>query len=397
MIPRTALPVARRLARAFPVLFVTGPRQSGKTTLARLAFPRKAYVSLEDLDRRAFAATDPRGFLAALPHGAVIDEVQRAPELLSYIQTEVDGRRQLGRYVLTGSQNLLLTANVSQTLAGRAAWLRLMPLDLAEIGRSGRPAATLDDLLFRGGYPALYDRAVEPNAWHAAYVASYVERDVRQLAALQDLAAFQRFLRLCAARTGQLLNLSALAGDVGVAHTTVRHWLSVLEASYVVFLLPPHHENFGKRVMKTPKLYFWDTGLAAHLLGIRKARELAAHFARPALFETWAVAELAKQALNRGEDPRLFFWRDNVGTEVDVVADRGGRLEPTEIKSGQTVATDAFRNLALFGKYAGDRSHASRLVYGGEESYVRAGVRVTAWRDLGGGPGKRRSAGDTRG
>lgn len=212
---------------------------------------------------------------------------------------------------------------------------------------------------------------------------------MRQLAALQDLAAFKRFLRLCASRTGQLLNQSSIAGDLGVAHSTVRHWLSVLEASYVIFLLQPHHENFGKRLTKTPKLYFWDTGLAAHLLGIRKARELATHFARPALFETWVVAELAKHALNRGEDPRLFFWRDNVGTEVDVLAERGGKPQPIEVKSGQTVATDAFRNLGLFGKYAGARSHAPQLVYGGEESYVREGVRVTTWRHLRGGASQR--------
>jgi hypothetical protein len=383
MIPRRAAATARRLARGFPVVFVTGPRQSGKSTLVRAAFARKPYVSLETPDDRAFATEDPRGFLARYPRGAVIDEVQQVPGLLSYIQIDVDTRRAMGRFVLTGSQNLLLTARVSQSLAGRAAWLQLLPLQLAELVTAGLVVRSLDELMYAGSYPALYDRKIKPADWYASYVATYVERDVRQLAAIQDLALFQRFLRLCAARTGQLLNQSNIATDLGVAVGTIRHWLSVLEASFVIVLLQPHHSNFGKRLVRTPKLYFCDTGLAAYLVGIRSTNELSTHSMRPALFETWALSELRKRALNKGEDPRLFFWRDNIGTEIDAIVDGAdGGLQPIEVKSGSTIAADAFRNINLFRKYAGERVRHPTLVYGGDDQYVRAGTRVVPWRQI---------------
>ena len=290
MIPRLATPLLNELRLGYPVITITGPRQSGKTTLARAAFPDKRYVSLETPDEREFAATDPRSFLARWPNGAVIDEVQHVPALFSWIQTDVDACGQMGRYVLTGSQNFALMANITQSLAGRSALVQLLPLSIAELSSAGQLPTDLDAMLLRGGYPALYDRKLNPARWLADYTMSYLERDVRQISQVQDLSTFQRFLRLCAGRTGQLLNLSNLAQDAGIAQTTARAWLSVLEASYIVFLLQPHHRNLGKRIVKMPKLYFLDTALAASLMGIQTTTQLAIHPLRGALFETLIVS-----------------------------------------------------------------------------------------------------------
>ena len=286
MIPRDASSTALRLAQGFPVVVITGPRQSGKTTLARSAFADRPYVTLEDPEERAFAAADPRGFLARFPDGAVVDETQHCPDLFSYIQGIVDARPAAGRFVLTGSQQFGLLSRITQSLAGRAGLVQLLPFSTRELGSAGRLPASLDQLLWQGGYPPLYDRPLHPADWFANYVATYLERDVRQLLAVKDLGLFQRFVKLCAARTGQLLNLSALGADCGIAHVTAREWLAVLEASYLVALLPPHHRNFGKRVVKSPKLYFLDAGLAAYLLGIRDPAALGIHAQRGALFET---------------------------------------------------------------------------------------------------------------
>lgn len=382
MIPRAAQATLRRLARGFPVVLLTGPRQSGKTTLARAAFPRKAYVSLEDPEERRFAVEDPRGFLERFRDGAVIDEAQHCPELFSYLQTHVDRVGRPGQYVLTGSQNLALVARVAQSLAGRAGRVELLPLARRELESGGAAPRELDALLFRGGYPAIHAKRVAPVQWYASYVASYLDRDVRQLASIQDLMAFQRFLRLCAARTGQMLNLSSLAVDCGVAQGTARAWLSVLQASYIAFLLPPHHRNFGKRLVKTPKLYFHDTGLAANLIGIESPRHLAVRPERPALFETFVVNEFFKRRWNAGLPSNLHFWRDNVGTEVDLVIEEGARLLPVEAKSGRTVNDEFFTGLRRWVRYAGRFAGPPVLVYGGEASYTRLGVRVLSWREL---------------
>lgn len=381
MIPRLITTTIQRLADSFPVVVLTGPRQSGKTTLVKVLFPDKPYISLENPDIRLFANEDPRGFLVRYPDGAIFDEVQRAPELLSYIQGIVDEQRTAGRYILTGSQNFALSRQVSQSLAGRAGVVQLLQLSGRELLAEGLLSPSLDQWLFTGGYPALYSTAVTPSDWFASYVATYLERDVRDLTSIRDLITFQRFLRLCAARTGQLLNMSSLATDCGISQSTAIAWMSILEASYIVFRLAPHFANFGKRLVKTPKLYFHDSGLAAFLLGIQTPEQLSTHSARGALFETMIVAEYLRQRLNRGEVPNLYFWRDSSGNEIDLLLDEAGVLHPVEIKSGQTVAPDMFKTLKKWQAISGSESEP-HLVFGGDDSYRRSGVNVCGWREL---------------
>lgn len=370
-----------RLARGFPVVVLTGPRQSGKTTLARATFPDHAYVSLEDPDARERVAADPRGFLAQHKGGLLIDEVQRVPVLLSYLQTAVDSAAGMGRVVLTGSQNLLLSAAVSQSLAGRAGYLELLPLAYAEA-----PAAferlSLDEWLAAGAYPALYDRDVAHADWHASYIATYVERDVRQISRIADLLQFQRFMRLMAARAGQMLNLNAVANDLGIAQTTARDWLAVLEASYIVFRLPPYHGNFGKRLVKTPKLYFQDTGVAAWLLGITQAEAMAIHPMRGALFENMLVAEYLKYLRHNGIANSMHFWRDNTGNEVDLLIERAGVLWPIEMKSGATLQRDWLRGLHTWQRHAAAaRQGSPMLISAAPGNFGYDGVMAAHWRD----------------
>lgn len=371
------------LARGYPVLAITGPRQSGKTTLARNTFADKPYVSLEDPDARAFAQEDPRGFLARFPEGAILDEAQRCPALFSYLQTRVDANRRMGEFVLTGSQQFGLLSTLTQSLAGRVGLVQLLPFSLQELQEGGAAVGCLDTLLWRGLYPPLYDRDVAPPQWFANYVMTYVERDVRQILEVQNLSLFQRFLKMCAARCGQLLNMSSLANDCGVSHKTVGAWLSVLEAGYVVFMLQPHHQNFGKRLVKTPKLYFHDTGLAAYLMGIRDAQHLAVHSARGALFENLVISELLKRRYNQGLASNLYFWRNNTGEEVDVVVELGDKLMPIEIKSGQTFNAEFLSGLHKWTRYAGDTALPAQLVYGGDEHMTRSAVAVHGWQHLG--------------
>jgi predicted AAA+ superfamily ATPase len=375
-----------RLARGFPIVALTGPRQSGKTTLARAAFSDKPYVSLENPQEREFAETDPQRFLTRFAHGAVLDEVQRCPQLLSWLQGLVDERRVMGDFVLTGSAQFDLLAGITQSLAGRVGRVELLPLSAAELSAGGLLPASLGQALLQGGYPALYDRPVSPADWFANYVASYVERDVRQLVAVRDLSTFQTFVRMCAARTGQLLNLASLGADCGISAVTARHWLTVLESSYVVTLLRPHHRNLGKRLVKTPKLYFLDSGLAAWLLGIQNAQALETHAARGALFETWVVSELLKQRFNAGRPSDLFFWRDHVGQEIDIVIDTAAGLVPLEIKSGSTFAADWADAMEKWGKLAERAGQAvlqPTLVYGGAAGFERQGLRVWSWTETG--------------
>ncbi len=383
LIPRQAAPVLERLAGGYPLVAVTGPRQSGKTTLVREVFGAKPYVSLEDLDERAFAESDPRGFLARFADGAVLDEVQRCPALFSFLQTRVDEDRRRGLFVLTGSQQFGLLSSVTQTLAGRIAVVPLLPFSLGELQAADQAPATLEDLLFQGLYPPIYDRGLDAAIWYGNYVLTYVERDVRQMVNVRDLSTFQRFVRMCAARTAQLLNLSGLAIDCGITHNTARSWLSVLEASFILHLVQPYHGNFGKRLVKTPKLYFYDTGLAAWLLGIQSAEQLAVHPQRGALFESWVAAELLKARFARGLGSNLFFWRDRSGHEVDLLIEQGAALTPVEIKSGRTVASDFFNGLDDWRRISGQAESIGWLVYGGNREQTRAHVRVLPWRRIG--------------
>lgn len=383
MIRRDCESVAQSLLRGFPVLTVTGPRQSGKTTLARAICPDRPYVSLEDLDQRQAAQDDPRSFLERFPDGGVLDEVQHCPELLSYLQTRVDRDGHMGRFILTGSQQFGLMAGITQSLAGRTAFLELLPFSVAELVQAGKLPSESDTMLLTGGYPPLYDRDIPPSVWFAAYVTAYVERDVRQLLKVQELNIFQKFVRLCAGRTAQLLNLSALATECGITHNTAKAWLSVLEASYLVFLLRPHHANFNKRLVKMPKLYFYDSGLVAWLLGIRTTEQLAVHPLRGNIFETFIISEAVKNLSNRGERPQVYFWRDSNGNEVDLIRESGQYLIPMEIKSGQTLVSDSFAGLEKWRTLAGEQCGEPVLVYGGANNYRHRGIRVISWRECG--------------
>ena len=368
-------------ARQYPVVTITGPRQSGKTTLCKALFPDRPYVSLESLDERSFAASDPRGFLDRFDSGVVIDEVQRVPDLLSYIQVYSDERNSPGFYILTGSQNFLLMEKIAQSLAGRTALVTLLPFTLREAYQRRKPSS-LDEMLYAGFYPRIFDQNLNPSEALSFYVSTYVERDLRQLLSVRDLSQFETFLKLCAGRTGQLVNLSSLGNDAGVSHNTARQWLSILETSYIIKLLRPYYKNLGKRLVKAPKLYFLDSGLAAFLLSINEDKQLESHPLRGAIFESYVVAELLKIRFNRGKPDNQFFFRDNRGREVDVILDYGMESEAVEIKSGKTVNPDFFGALKYFADLHGG-IRKSYLVYGGTEDYRRKEVEVVSWRNLG--------------
>lgn len=380
MFARHLLPVLQARARQLPVVTVTGPRQSGKTTLCRLAFPDRPYLNLERPDTREFARSDPRAFLDALPAGAIIDEVQRVPELLSWIQVDVDARPEPGRFILTGSHQFELSRHIAQSLAGRTALLRLLPLSLAELDAAG-PLET-DDLLFRGGYPRIHADRLDPAMALADYFETYVQRDLRELIQLRHLAEFERFVRLAAGRTGQVLNLQSLAADVGISGHTAREWITLLEASFIVFRLPPWFANIGKRLVKSPKLYFHDVGLAAWLVGIRQREHLASHPLRGHLFENLAVLEVLKTYANAGLRPELHYYRDSAGNEADLVLEDGQRLLLLEIKSARTVAADAMRGVAAVRRALGDRQTWSALIYDGVDAQRRSDFDVVPCRQL---------------
>jgi predicted AAA+ superfamily ATPase len=382
MIPRLLARKVSAYARRYPVVTITGPRQSGKTTLCKALFPRKHYLSLEDLDVRARAREDPRGFLeSCLTRGAIVDEIQRVPELLSYLQTLVDRQTRPGLFILTGSQNLALLDSIAQTLAGRTALATLLPFSYAELYT---PSSTvpLNRLLYAGFYPRIHDRKLNPTEALSFYVSTYLERDVRSLANVHNLTQFERFVKLCAGRTAQALNVSALGSDCGISHNTARGWLSVLEASYLIHLARPHHRNFRKRLVKAPKLYFTDVGLAAYLLDITHERELASHPLRGALFETFVASEILKHRLNRGRAGRLYYFRDNSGHEVDLILDEGRRVIPVESQVGQTVVGDSLRGLAYYAKLSPVSGRQGRLIYGGRESYRRGHMTVVSYRAI---------------
>lgn len=371
----------RSRAAQFPVVTVLGPRQSGKTTLCRDVFAQRPYANLERPDTRAFALSDPRGFLAQFPEGAVLDEIQRVPELLSWIQVDVDERNQKGRYILTGSHQIDLSRGIAQSLAGRTALLRLLPLSISELCATGF-RGTLDDVLFSGLYPGIHADDLDPAVVLGDYFQTYVQRDLRELMEIRHKDQFERFVRLAAGRVGQPLNLSALGADAGVSAPTAKDWMALLEASFLVVRLEPWFSNLGKRLVKTPKLYFCDPGLAAWLLNVRTRGHLPAHPLRGNLFENLVVIEVMKSFWNRGASPPLYFYRDAHGTEVDLVIERGASLHLAEIKSSMTVVSDLTRNLEKVSSLLGDRVETRTLIYGGAEDEKRSAYDVVSYSSV---------------
>jgi predicted AAA+ superfamily ATPase len=383
MVPRRIAPLVKRRAREYPVITLTGPRQSGKTTLCQGLFPRKPYRSLESADHRRFAMEDPRGFVAQIRDGAILDEIQRVPELVSYLQEEVDRDPRPGRFILTESQNLAVREAVAQSLAGRTAMLTLLPLSLDERTAFSSAPEELWESILAGGYPRIFDRGLDPGAWLGDYTATYVERDVRHLLRVTDLHSFQAFLTLVAGRTGQEVNATSLAGDAGVSVNTIRAWLSVLEASYLVLLLPAWHPNTRKQVVRAAKLHMLDSGLACHLLGIHTKEQLHAHPLRGAIFESWMVSEVAKARLHAGLSPRMFHYRESRGPEVDLLVQGETSWIVAEAKSGSTVDSSFFAGMNSFStRLPKGSSIVRRLIYGGSERQQRQGVAVTPWAEI---------------
>ena len=361
----------------YPVVTLTGPRQSGKSTLVRHTFPEKAYVTLEDPDTRLFAEQDPRGFLQTYSD-VIIDEAQNCPDIFSYIQTIVDKTNQTGQFILTGSSDFLLLEKITQSLAGRAAVLRLLPFSIDEI-HNIKGYKQYEDYVFNGFYPRTYKMDIPPADFYPGYVQTYIERDVRTIKNISNLSQFQLFLKMCAGRTGQLLNLSSLANECGISQTTAKSWISVLEASYIVFRLNPYYENFNKRLVKMPKLYFYDAGLAAYLLGIQSADQLHTHYCKGALFESMIISEMLKQRFNQGQANNCYFWRDKNGHEIDCLIDNGEYLTPVEIKSGKTITQDFFKGLNYFKKIAENRTATPHIIYGGTDKQTRFQTEILPW------------------
>jgi predicted AAA+ superfamily ATPase len=382
MIQRILGPYILAAAEKMPVVAVTGPRQSGKSTLVQAIFPTYTYLNLEDIEQRQFARDDPKGFLQTLGDKAIIDEVQHAPNLLSYIQVAVDRDKIPGQFIISGSQNLLLMESVSQSLAGRVAIFNLLPFSLEEISQTAFALPAYENYLLKGFYPRIYDLDLDPTTWLLDYIQTYVERDLRQIINVSDLGAFRQFLEICAGRIGQLVNFSDMGNLIGVSYQTVNKWLSVLQTSYIVHILRPYHQNFNKRIVKTPKLYFYDTGLACALLNLRTVEDLNRHFAKGALFENFIINEILKNRLNRNLYPKLYFWNAAGAHEIDLLLDQGGKLIPVEIKSGRTINPNFFDGLKYFQPLSGALQEESFLVYGGDEVQKRSLARVLSWKNL---------------
>jgi hypothetical protein len=375
MIDRKIEPVLHDLASKYPVVTLTGPRQSGKTTLCRKVFPDMAYANLESPDVREYAAADPRRFLAAYTGGVIIDEIQRAPQLVSYIQGIVDERRTPGQFILTGSQQFEVMNTINQSLAGRTGLLKLLPFSIPEIQGTTLPES-LDILLLKGFYPRIHDQGLNPTQALGDYYETYVERDLRQLTSIRDLSLFQKFIRLCAGRIGQIINLHSLANDTGVSHTTAHAWISLLEASYILFLLRPWYRNISRRLIKSPKIYFYDVGLAAYLLGMENEIHVSRDPLRGNLLENLALMEAIKYRFNRGRKNAVTFYRDSRGNEVDMVLESGRDAFPLEVKAGTTIAEDFFKGLKHFSRVAGEPPHGYGLIYGGQEIQQRGNFRI---------------------
>lgn len=361
---------------------MVGPRQSGKTTLCRAVFPKKLYVSLENPDILEFASADPRGFLSQYGNGAILDEIQRAPHLFSYLQQILDETKKKGLFILTGSNNFLLQENITQTLSGRIAYVQLLPLSLQEMKAGKKLKTNYNRYIISGGYPEVIAKNINPSDWYSGYISTYIERDVRQLKNIKNLSQFTKLLRLCAGRTGQILNMTALSNDCGIDQKSVAAWLSVLQSSYIIYLLKPYHSSYNKRIMKAPKLYFYDTGVASSLLGINHASQITTHAAKGPLFENLVISELLKERFNRGDADNLYYWRDKTGHEVDVLIDKAGKLTAIEVKAGETISTDFFKGLEYFSGLVNGNLEKI-LVYGGKHGQIRSnGITVMPWNKL---------------
>ena len=376
LIKRKITEQIKEVTKYFPVISITGPRQSGKTTLVKNEFLDLPYVSLEESDKRRYAQNDPRGFLSDYKDGVIIDEAQQVPELFSYLQTVVDNMDQTGRFILTGSQNFLLLEKITQSLAGRVGVFKLLPFSLSELNDTKFSINDASSYIFNGSYPRCYDKKIPPGIYFPSYIQTYIDRDVRQIKNITDLNIFSRFIRLCAARTGQLLNLSSLATDCGISHTTARAWLSILEASYIIYLLKPHHKNFNKRLVKMPKIYFCDSGLLCSLLGIASVNQLSTHYLRGGLFENMLISEFLKYYYNRGVEPPIYFWRDKHGHEIDLLIENEGNLLPIEIKSAKTIHEENFKNLLYWQKLTNEKYHKPVLIYDGKDIQHRQNVNI---------------------
>ncbi|MFV0553497.1 MAG: ATP-binding protein [Mangrovibacterium sp.] len=382
MITREIQSKLEEMAKKYPVVTLTGPRQSGKSTLLRATFPDYNYVSVEDPDIRLFATEDPRGFLQTYPDKTIIDEVQRTPELFSYIQSHVDKKNDVGMYLLAGSHNFLLMQHVSQSLAGRTAVLRLLPFSHREMLAGEILPSTLESEIFNGAYPRLYDKGIAANDFYPYYIQTYVERDVRLMKNIGDLSKFVRFIKLCAGRIGQLLNMSSLANECGIAVSTAQAWISLLEASYILYLLKPNHNNYAKRLVKSPKLYFYDTGLACSLLDIADATQIPTHFLRGGLFENLVINEFIKESMHGGKEPQVSFWRDSTGNEVDLIQTISGAQHAWEIKSGATYSSDFFKGISKWAQLSETPVEQLHAVYTGEKSMKTSKGNVIAWKHL---------------
>ena len=381
MLQRDLEKEAKRLAKQFPVIAILGPRQSGKTTLAQQCFPNYHYLSLENPDTRDFASHDPKGFLRPYEEGVILDEIQHVPQLFSYIQSIVDASGLKGRFILTGSQNFQLNAHISQSLAGRVAILTLLPFSLSELKKGKSLPAFYETLLFLGGYPRIHAQQIAPTDWYPNYIQTYIERDIRQLKNVTDLSTFQRFVKLCAGRIGQLINWSDLGRDCGITYHTAQSWISLLEASFVIFMLHPFYENFNKRLVKSPKLYFYDTGLACSLLEISTEQELRTHSLKGNIFESFIISELIKERHNRGQIPKFYFWRDKMGHEIDLIFESRGAVQAVEIKSSETLTQDLFKTINYWQTISYHSPEECFLIYGGEEYQARSYAKVFGWKE----------------
>ena len=370
----------KKLSKEYPVVAVVGPRQSGKTTMVKKLFPGKKYLSLENIDVRSFAANDPRGFLKTYSGGAILDEAQNVPEIFSYLQEIADTHKKMGEFILTGSQNFLLMEKINQSLAGRVAIATLLPFSVRELCETKFAQYSSDKYILRGMYPRIYESKIDYKDWYKNYIKTYVERDARLIKNIGNLAMFQRFIQMCAARTGQVLNLSSIASDLGISHNTAKEWISVLEASYIIFLLQPYHNNFNKRLIKMPKIYFYDSGLLSSLLRIENNKDLENHPFKGGIFESFIISEILKNKLNAGDLPRAYFWRDKTGHEIDCLCEEKNKKIAMEIKASKTINSEFFKNLDYLQKISDNFFDQSFLIYNGEEEQRRKNCHVLGWR-----------------